>query len=128
VTCDHVRPVERLAIAAKLLAHVNLTAKSRVFDLNWDGSILHPLVPGGIGNDRWPDGVRAMDGFHSRSQISALRDALRGQYRVRSFSCWDQFLSMAFAQLTYRESPRDIETSLRALGEKLYHLGIRGSP
>jgi len=50
----------------------------------------------------------------------------RGQYRVRSFSCWDQFLSMAFAQLTYRESLRDIETCLRALGAKLYHLGIRG--
>jgi len=50
----------------------------------------------------------------------------RGQYRVRSFSCWDQFLSMAFAQLTYRESLRDIETCLRALGGKLYHLGIRG--
>src|SRR5260370_3078469 len=49
----------------------------------------------------------------------------RGQYRVRSFSCWDQFLSMAFAQLTYRESLRDIETCLRALGGKLYHLGIR---
>jgi Domain of unknown function (DUF4372)/Transposase DDE domain len=49
-----------------------------------------------------------------------------GQYRVRSFSCWDQFLSMAFAQLTYRESLRDIETCLRALGGKLYHLGIRG--
>src|SRR5712692_8434229 len=50
----------------------------------------------------------------------------RGQYRVRRFSCWDQFLSMAFAQLTYRESLRDIETCLRALGGKLYHLGIRG--
>ena len=50
----------------------------------------------------------------------------RGQYRARSFSCWDQFLCMAFAQLTYRESLRDIETCLRALGGKLYHLGIRG--
>jgi hypothetical protein len=50
----------------------------------------------------------------------------RGNYRVRSFSCWDQFLCMAFAQLTYRESLRDIETCLRALGGKLYHLGIRG--
>lgn len=49
-----------------------------------------------------------------------------GPYRVRSFSCWDQFLSMAFAQLTFRESLRDIETCLRALGGKLYHLGIRG--
>ena len=49
-----------------------------------------------------------------------------GNYKVKSFSCWDQFLSMAFAQLTYRESLRDIETCLRAAGEKLYHMGIRG--
>lgn len=49
-----------------------------------------------------------------------------GNYKVQSFSCWDQFLSMAFAQLTYRESLRDIETCLRAAGDKLYHMGIRG--
>jgi len=49
-----------------------------------------------------------------------------GSYRVRSFSCLDQFLCMAFAQLTYRESLRDIETCLRALQPKLYHAGIRG--
>jgi len=49
----------------------------------------------------------------------------RGQYRVRRFSCLDQFLCMAFAQLTYRESLRDIETCLRALQPKLYHAGIR---
>ena len=51
----------------------------------------------------------------------------RGNYRVRSFSCYDQFLTMAFAQLTYRESLRDIETCLRALKPKLYHAGIRGN-
>jgi hypothetical protein len=50
----------------------------------------------------------------------------RGSYRVRRFSCLDQFLCMAFAQLTYRESLRDIETCLRALRPKLYHAGIRG--
>ena len=50
----------------------------------------------------------------------------RGEYRVRHFTCWDQFLCMAFAQLTYRESLRDIETCLRALRPKLYHAGIRG--
>jgi transposase len=48
-----------------------------------------------------------------------------GNYKVQSFSCWDQFLSMAFAQLTFRESLRDIETCLRAAGNKLYHMGIR---
>jgi len=49
-----------------------------------------------------------------------------GNRRVRSFSCWDQYLAMTFAQLTYRESLRDIEACLRALGDGLYHLGIRG--
>jgi hypothetical protein len=50
----------------------------------------------------------------------------RGNYRVRNFSCLDQFLCMAFAQLTGRESLRDIETCLRALDSKLYHIGLRG--
>ena len=49
-----------------------------------------------------------------------------GDRRWRGFSCWDQFLSMAFAQLTYRESLRDIEACLRSLGAKLYHMGFRG--
>jgi transposase len=49
-----------------------------------------------------------------------------GNYRVRDFSCRDQFLAMAFAQLTYRESLRDIETCLRALEPKLYHAGFHG--
>jgi len=49
----------------------------------------------------------------------------RGNYKVQSFTCWEQFLSMAFAQLTYRESLRDIETCLRAMQNKLYHIGIR---
>jgi Domain of unknown function (DUF4372)/Transposase DDE domain len=50
----------------------------------------------------------------------------RGDYKLKSFSCWDQYLCMAFAQLTYRESLRDIEACLRAQQTKLYHLGIRG--
>jgi hypothetical protein len=50
-----------------------------------------------------------------------------GEHKVKSFSCLDQYLCMAFAQLTYRESLRDIEASLRAQAAKLYHLGIRGS-
>ncbi len=49
-----------------------------------------------------------------------------GNHRIRSFTCYDQFLCMAFAQLTYRESLRDIECCLRAMREKLYHMGIRG--
>jgi len=49
----------------------------------------------------------------------------RGNYKVQKFSCMDQFLCMAFAQLTYRESLRDIEACLRAMQSRLYHMGIR---
>jgi hypothetical protein len=49
-----------------------------------------------------------------------------GDRNPRGFSCWDQFLCLAFAQLTYRESLRDIEVCLRSVGSKLYHMGIRG--
>jgi IS4 transposase len=49
-----------------------------------------------------------------------------GNYKIITFSCWDQYLCMAFAQLTYRESLRDIEACLRATQFRLYHLGIRG--
>ena len=50
----------------------------------------------------------------------------RGNYKIKTFSCWDQFLCMAFAQLTYRESLRDIEACLRSAQHKLYHMGFRG--
>lgn len=50
----------------------------------------------------------------------------QGDYKVKSFSCLDQFLCMAFAQLTYRESLRDIESCLRFMQPKLYHMGFRG--
>lgn len=53
-------------------------------------------------------------------------DQYNGNYKVKSFSCWDQYLCMAFAQLTYRESLRDIQVCLRAAQTKLYHMGIRG--
>ena len=49
-----------------------------------------------------------------------------GNHKVQRFSCLDQFLCMAFAQLTYRESLRDVEACLRSVGTKLYHMGIRG--
>lgn len=49
-----------------------------------------------------------------------------GDRRVRTFSCRDQFLVLLFAQLTYRESLRDIESCLRALPQQLYHIGLRG--
>jgi len=50
----------------------------------------------------------------------------KGNHRVRKFSCFDQFLCLAFAQITYRESLRDIETCLNSHHEKLYHIGFRG--
>jgi transposase len=53
-------------------------------------------------------------------------DRYQGHRYVKDFSCWDQFLCLAFAQLTYRESLRDIEACLRAQQPKLYHMGFRG--
>src|SRR5262245_65969672 len=50
-----------------------------------------------------------------------------GEHKVKHFSCLDQYLCMAFAQLTWQESLRDIEACLRAHSTKLYHLGIRGN-
>jgi hypothetical protein len=63
--------------------------------------------------------------FLPRHEFNCCVRQYHGDRRVRRFSCWDQFLCMAFAQLTYRESLRDIETCLRAMQGKLYHAGIR---
>ena len=51
----------------------------------------------------------------------------RGNYRVRNFPCWDQFLAMSFAQLTYRDSLADIEVCLRSRPDQLYHMGFRST-
>ena len=64
--------------------------------------------------------------FLPRREFNACVERYRGNRRRRGFSCRDQFLCLAFAQLTYRESLRDIETCLRALEPKLYHAGFRG--
>src|SRR4051812_34536397 len=64
--------------------------------------------------------------FLPRHEFNTCVRRYRGDYRAREFSCRDQFLCMAFAQLTFRESLRDIETCLRSLGPKLYHAGFRG--
>jgi hypothetical protein len=63
--------------------------------------------------------------FLPRRDFNACVERYRGNYKCRGFYCRDQFLAMAFAQLTYRESLRDIEICLRALGTKLYHAGFR---
>jgi hypothetical protein len=64
--------------------------------------------------------------FLPRHEFNTCVRRYRGDRRERGFSCRDQFLCLAFAQLTFRESLRDIETCLRALGSKLYHAGFRG--
>lgn len=58
-------------------------------------------------------------------QFQLCVDRYPGNRYVKDFSCWDQFLCLAFAPLTYRESLRDIEACLRALQPKLYHMGFR---
>ncbi len=64
--------------------------------------------------------------FLPKKKFDRCANLYNGNHRTRSFSCFDQFLCMAFAQLTYRESLRDIECCLRALQKKLYHMGIKG--
>ena len=65
--------------------------------------------------------------FLPKKKFDRCVELYGGNRRMRSFSCFDQFLCMAFAQLTYRESLRDIECCLRAMQKKLYHIGIRGN-
>jgi len=62
--------------------------------------------------------------FISHNEFNRCVDQYGGNRRVRRLSCWDQFLAMAFAQLTYRESLRDIEVCLAANHKKLYHCGL----
>src|SRR6266436_4160839 len=64
--------------------------------------------------------------FFPTYQFQICVDRYQGNRYVKEFSCWDQFLCLAFAQLTYRESLRDIEACLRAQQPKLYHMGFRG--
>lgn len=64
--------------------------------------------------------------FFSHNEFNRCVARYDGNKSVRSFSCWDQLLTMAFAQLTYRESLRDIEVCLRAQRDKLYHSGLAG--
>lgn len=64
--------------------------------------------------------------FLPRYEFNKSVSRYRGNYRTRHFKCWDQYLSMTFAQLSYRESLRDIEACLNAQPNKLYHMGIKG--
>jgi len=64
--------------------------------------------------------------FLPQREFCKCVECYRGNHKIKTFSCWDQFLCMTFAQLTYRESLRDIQACLRVSGRKLYHMGIRG--
>ena len=64
--------------------------------------------------------------FLPKKQFDTCVRRYHGNHRIKSFSCFDQYLCMVFAQITYRQSLRDIETCLRAMQQKLYHCGIRG--
>jgi hypothetical protein len=65
--------------------------------------------------------------FLPKKQFDTCVRRYHGNHRIKTFSCFDQYLCMVFAQITYRQSLRDIETCLRAMQQKLYHCGIRGS-
>jgi hypothetical protein len=65
--------------------------------------------------------------FAPSFQFRQCVDRYNGNYKVIAFTCLDHFLCMAFAQLTYRESLRDIEACLRVAKPKLYHMGIRSN-
>jgi len=64
--------------------------------------------------------------FLPKYEFQKCVEQYQGNYKIKSFSCWDQFFCMAFAQLTYRESLRDIQACLRGNQQKLYHMGFRG--
>jgi hypothetical protein len=93
-------------------------------------------VERGIG---WAQAIRTMRAMYTgRTVFSQIMESFpvqdfracveryQGDYKVQSFSCLDQFLTLAFAQLSYRRSLRDIEACLRAMQPRLYHMGFRG--
>ena len=101
----------------------------RVTDLNCRDQVCHPAMGsiGGATNVRRQAGLCTSDGAPGVHTFRRIVTRYAGERKVKSFSCLDQFLCMAFAQLTYRESLRDIEACLRAQRSKLYHLGIRST-
>src|SRR3546814_4875228 len=79
-------------------------------------------------SSRWHTSCALVTGVQTCALPISFRRCVaryRGNHKVKDFSCMDQFLTMAFAQLTYRESLRDIELNLRAQTKRLYHMGLR---
>lgn len=105
-----------------------LREKSAVIDLKLTVYYGHSIFL--ITRKEWPMNIgktvfsQLMD-FLPIHEFRKCVQRYRGNYKVQSFSCLDQFFCMAFAQLTYRESLRDIEVCLRAMQNKLYHMGIK---
>ena len=77
-------------------------------------------------HEPWPNGLHAGHGAFADLRFQKCVNRYDGDYRKHGFSCWDQFLCLSFAQLTYRESLRDIGACLRSVEGKLYHMGFRG--
>lgn len=78
--------------------------------------------------DRYAPGHARVFAAHGVLPLSTFRRCVavhRGEHKVKDFSCLDPFLSMSFAQLTYRESLRDIEVNLRTQAKRLHHMGFR---
>jgi hypothetical protein len=69
---------------------------------------------------------QVLDWVHGE-QFRRCVNRYKGNHRIRDFSCWDQFLAMSFAQLTYRDSLSDIEVCLRSRQDQLYRMGFRST-
>jgi hypothetical protein len=80
----------------------------------------------GAGDEYWQDPVCPTHGFPARTTFTRIVDRYDGNRRVRIFTCAEHCRAMALAQLTYRESLRDIEACLSAQAHELYHMGFRG--
>src|SRR5580658_10545477 len=76
---------------------------------------------------QWAHRLLSVGRVPSPPTLPEVRKAIGGGRYLINLSCWDQYLAMVFAQLTYRESLRDIEACLGAIGGKLYHMGFRTS-
>jgi hypothetical protein len=102
-------------------------AKMSFFDLNLKSFKCHTLLllSEEMAYEHWENGPLSIDGVPSPIRISRMCRSAPGQLQAHFFSCWDQFLYMNFAQLTYRESLRDIQACLRGNQQKRIGLTTR---
>jgi len=109
---------------------VEVKGPSEVFRFQFFASRLAPCTASSLVLEAVNESCRTvfsqLVNFFPTYQFQICVDRYQGNRYVKEFSCWDQFLCLAFAQLTYRESLRDIEACLRAQQPKLYHMGFRG--